>query len=295
MLGFEEKVGTRTVVGLMIATLLVADLFVQSAIEKNVDSPIPITLLSGILVGQFIGQLNLISVWAAVSPGSLLTRLPWALLMTSLMWAAYVVRLPGISASDSAATVGMLLAIGCVVAQVPLWLASRIFRWRLLSSTNDDLLAEHQFNLGQMFLGTVLLAASLAVGRIIVQSSAAVPSAGWLFDWQAYCFLVAFILANLFLVVPCIWAAFYVAPTAKSAGIAIAVAAAITGLQFGGLCLVIGGPGRDHFEWWAYFFAIALGEMTVVYGCLRLLKTVVGFRFVRISNVSEHAMSGSPQ
>jgi hypothetical protein len=145
---------------LMIAFFLnnqaVAELF------RHVNSG-PETLLLGTLLGVVIGQINLISIWAAMAQGPIIVRLPWAYLLVVLVWVS--VLLPNLDkriANEDIATVGFLLAAGCTVAQLPLWIARRGFGWQLVIRRSVDESPEtSSYSLTHMFVGILILAVTL--------------------------------------------------------------------------------------------------------------------------------------
>lgn len=279
----SECVGSLTLV------LLLTNLLVVASLDDPVASPFQ-AMLTGLLLGQFIGQFNLVSIWAAISEGSLLVRLPWALLLTVLMWATLVAGSqfePAFSFSErEIIALGMLLAFGCVVAQVPLWIASRLFGWRLMRVAQGAPEESGQFSLGQMFLGTVLLAATLAILRQLMLPRQLNDLSFDVLSGQELAFVVALTICNLMLVVPGIWATYFVRISAGRVVAAIAVICAVGVLEFIGLCLAIGGPGSDVFEWGLLFCALNLGQVGVVYFSLLLLKRGAGFELIRVGGPS---------
>jgi hypothetical protein len=84
--------------------------------------------------GSCIGQLNLVAAWAAIARGNLAVRLPWAFLLTTLIWYALILgnRLHNrYLALEDAMFLGVTLFGGCLAAQAPLWAASRLAGVRL--------------------------------------------------------------------------------------------------------------------------------------------------------------------
>ena len=250
--------------------------------------------LSGLLIGQYIGQLNLISVWAAVSTGSVILRLPWALLLVVLMWGSLVFGQyfaggwnPS-AVGDDTLFLGFLLGYGCLVTQIPLWIASRAFRWRLVATDdNNDL--SGQFNLQQMFVGTVLLAGTLSICRWIL--SDVKWSQFWLaglMPWQLWTFLVPLAFCNLVFVVPSIWAAFLVKATPARLLGATALLSLVGPIELLVICAFLGeSPPRTEFPQWMLLFSMLhLGQMFIVYGTLVLLKRVAGFQLIRVEDRS---------
>jgi len=241
---------------------------------------------SGFVLGVFIGQLNLISIWAAISRGNLIVRLPWALLLVALMCSSFWAG--GEMAEDAYGhsiylqnqllRTSIMLAAGCILTQIPLWIASRLGGWELArpsSSTNDG-----QFELKQLFLGTTLLAFTLGLARLFFDHDESRFSIAHIYE-LANIFFFAGALCNLILVTPCVWAAFRLRFTMARFWIAFAVAFIVSMIQYGGICMIIGGPGRDHVKWGIIFVAVNFGQMVVVYSCLSLLRSVGGFRLWR--------------
>lgn len=284
---FASQNSPLAVTAAIIASFCISNLFVQYSFDRNVDEAMLLTPFFGFAIGMFFGQLNLIGTWAAVSAGNIMVRLPWAILLTILVWVSYVVGRSHSPYNDDhamALIAGWYLAFSCLIIQLPLWIASRTFRWRLIAKDSERDPNDLQFNLQHMLTGTVLLCAALALIRGFA-SIRQVDIGDTLADatqFQLLVFLTAFLLCNLLLVVPCIWAAFHAEFTPQRVAVGIAVVAAVTAMQFGGICAVIGGPGGDEFEWWLFFFAIHLGEMFAVLGCLRIFRDVLGFRLIRL-------------
>lgn len=85
------------VIGAVNFLLLVGNFFVYLAFDKNANDGLLLAVGYGLVVGQFFGQLSLIAVWAGVSSEGLLLRLPWAILLTTLMWFSFAIggRLDG--------------------------------------------------------------------------------------------------------------------------------------------------------------------------------------------------------
>ena len=97
-------------------------------------------------------------------------------------------------------------------------------------------------------------------------------------------FLTAATICDLLLVVPSIWAAFFVEMTPARALSVVAVVAIVTLAEFLGLGAVIGGPGSDEVEWCSFFWGINLGQIVIVFVCLRTLRDFVGFRLIRLGD-----------
>ena len=270
----------------MIAAMFMTDVLVAGA--SNEPHSLASAVYSGIIFGQFIGQFNLVSFWAAVSQGSWICRLPWALLLTVAMWTALIIgfRIPvnGIDYRD-AVEMGILMAIGTIAAQLPMWLAAKVMQLKLTQKLGIDTLepeqAETQFNIRQMLLGTVMLSASLALGRAFLPHRS--PGADFSFmllkNHFTYVFLAAVIACNLALVVPCIWLVFRMRLTALR-GFAIALGVTIVSLlEFAGLCLILGSPGNIS-EWGLFFVVFNLTQVAFVMTVLSVLRRFLRFELV---------------
>lgn len=264
----------------------------NSSISKNVGSSVTV----GLLVGLLIGQLNLSSVWAAVSAGPFVTRLPWSLLLAVLTWVSFSIGVK--DEPQTVSTVGMFLAIGCIATQIPLWLASRLLGWELIQRNDEapnrlvaDASQKKQFQIKQVLIGTFALAVTLGVARFFLPSDllqSSVPS-------RSYTFLTAAIVCNLLLAVPCAWFAMLTQPSWWKSFIAIAVATCVSLLEFGGICLAIGGPGQDHFNHAMVFVSANLGQMIAVYVPLLLLRRYAGFKLVRRDRHQSKLNQGASQ
>ena len=279
----SRRYGASATIGTLAFCLLLADLLVASVIDVQPENILG-CMITGLVVGQFIGQLNLISVWAAISKGSVVVRLPWALLLTVAMWGAFICsfQLSGETIQqDRAVDFAVMLLIGCLAAQVPLWIASRVYGWQLVrSDLSEDDPSHSQFNIGHMFFSIFLLSISLGLARILLSN---LPGQISLvrFRTETIALLIATTICNLLLVVPCIWMAFLMRMTFIRAVAIIAAVAFISLVEFFCLCAILGSPGRDLIEVILIFFFVNLGQVAVVHGSLTILKAFAGFRLER--------------
>jgi hypothetical protein len=111
----------RIIVGAMIGIHLVADL-----LWPRFWWPLRTEMFMAAGVGFCVAQVNLVAVWAALAPGRVMVRLPWSLFLTALLWCAMVLGFrhgDGIS-SQGATTLGLVLLMGVIVAQIPLWVTN---------------------------------------------------------------------------------------------------------------------------------------------------------------------------
>ncbi len=274
-------------IGALICLLLSANLVMPLILDSSNE------LLTGVLFGICIGQVNLIAAWAALAPGNVLFRLPWSMLLGVLMWYSLVLgfRLQGLldrlgvvsfhSDLDMGETVllGVVLVVGIIVAQIPLWLAGQVFRWKLVCSEMPDNTHRHQYNLRHLLLSMFLLSLVLGAARVILPTEEQ-----WRLhvNHEFWAILGAVILCNLLITVPCIWGSFL--PTAMMFPLAVAwtvYCAVLTVIEFGVLCLLLGPPSGNVVETLSVFLLLNLSQCGTVLGCFLLLRSV-GFRFVRL-------------
>ena len=243
---------------------------------------------------RYIGQLNLISLWGAVSRGSAIVRLPWALFLTTLMWGSLVFghsvlvdrNLTSTAVRNSNLVIGGSLGFGCLATQLPLWIASRFFGWRLVADEGSDEQRD-QFDLKQMLLGTLLLAGALAVcqgliGEVELKNFLSVGRQLWVL----MAFLIPMAIFNLVFVIPAIWAVFLVKMDLRRLSIAVLLLALVGPVEFLAIVAILGnGPSVDDYpNWLAAFSAMHLAQVFVVFGSMAVLKRAAGFRLIRIAN-----------
>jgi len=207
-------------------------------------------ILSISLVGLCIGQINLIAVWAALAPGNIVWRLPWSVLMGLFTWYATIVGYR--NASDSyyffqlsdAVELGGVILGGVVVAQIPLWIAGKVFRWKLVVGRHDpagERPDRLQFKLWHMLFGTFLVALALAPARYVLPAGDIWPLR---LDDSLWVLLSVVAVCNLVFTVPCVWLAF--AEKAISGAVAacwLIYCAALTTVEYGVLVMALGSPG----------------------------------------------------
>ena len=243
----------------------------------------------GMLVtsGVVIGQINLIATWGALGPGNVVVRMPWSILLGIFTWYAMMLGFrawrPENLGSPDLALLGPMILGGVIVAQVPLWIASKRFRWRLINLEdrgNDLDGGPLQFNVRHMLLVMFLVALALGPARIVLP-----PLALDVFQLEGTLgvILTAIVVTNLVMTVPCIWGALVkanpVSPLAWSVYCAV-----VTAIEFGALCLMLGSPGSDWLETLFGFFLVNLLQCATVYFVLRRFRAV-GFRLVHVSPV----------
>ncbi len=260
------------------------------------------SILAGIVIGSATGfaiaQLNLIGVWAALAPGRIFVRLPWSLVLLTLYWFALIFgnRISG-SLNDSrsaAEVIGPLILIGYVALQIPLWITSRVGRWRLMPprATAED--EGGQFTIKEMIIATTVLAVVIGLARVIVPSSLDFNN-NMLRDRVMFAMVSALLICNLLLVIPCVWATCLprksIAPMASGWLLATCIASAIEiSVLFG-----IGGAPSDTRETLfivTIFVFINIAQGVTVFVIMSILKQL-GYRLIRTTK-SLSAPSTSP-
>lgn len=267
--------------GLAVIGFLVFDFIAAAFTELDADW----ILLTGIVIGVYVGQINLIATWGALGPGNVVVRLPWSILLGLFTWYAMALgfrvwrhtefRNPDII------LLGSILLGGIIVAQVPLWIAGKSFRWRLIDvedAKSEPARGPLQFSLWHMLLLMVFVALALGPGRLALPSFALDrPYLGR----ELTAILAAMVVTNLLMTVPCIWGALVksnpIPPLAWPVYCAV-----VTVVEFASICAVLGSPGAESMEILLVFFLLNLSQCATVYFALRIFRAV-GFRLVRPS------------
>jgi hypothetical protein len=246
--------------------------------------------LVAIGMGLSIAQVNLIAVWAALAPGRLMVRLPWALFMGVLMWYALVLGqsyqldesgwvLSQALSRQNAVVLGLMILFGTLSIQVPLWIANYGFGWRLVTDEGEsDKLSERQFRVSHLLTAMFLLSVVLGLSRVVLPAGR-VENMGDGF-WVFFSLLLPVVAScNLLVTSPCIWTAF--APWNRI-GIWIVAwvtfAILLTFVEVGVLVAMFGGFHEP--ELLLMMCVLNLTQCFTVWGTLLPLR-LVGFRLVR--------------
>jgi hypothetical protein len=270
----KDYLGRFLIAGL-ICLFVGINLAVASLIDANEEC------VFGVVVGICVGQVNLIALWAALASGNVLVRLPWSLLLGVAMWYSLVfgARLTGNFAflPGDATLLGAILLVGIVCAQIPLWIAGKVFCWKLLRGPLT--FESRQFSLRQLLAGMFLLSAALAAGRIVLPDGSRWDS---FMEYELWVLVAALIVSNLVITLPCIWGSFARLRWLLLLSLAwLVYCAVLTAIEFGALCALLGSPGRDWYETALAFYLINVAQCGTVFSVLLLLRSV-GFRFVRV-------------
>ncbi len=241
-----------------------------------------------IVVGICIGQLNLIATWAALAPSNFIVRLPWSLLLAVLMWYALVVgnRINSRYFDGSDAVVlGLILLYGLLVALIPLGIAARVFRWRLVGWSNGkaaevNSAAKMQFNLRHLLLSMFLLSLAMAPARLVLPEGG-----GWTIPFdetELFVLLVGMAVCNVVVTIPCIWGAFVRAGKLPSLAVGwLAYCAVLTGVEIGSFVVILGqGNPNNLAEILFAYYVMNLMQCATVFGVLLIFRAL-GFRLVR--------------
>jgi len=245
-------------------------------------------VLMAITAGICIGQLNLIATWAGLAPGNFIVRLPWSLLLAVLMWYALVVgnRInSGYFDGSDAVVLGLILLFGLLVALIPLGIAARVFRWRLVGWSNSkaaevNSAAKMQFNLRHLLLSMFLLSLAMAPARLVL------PEVGGLaiafHTTELFVLLAGIAVCNVVVTIPCIWGAFV--PAGKLPALAIgwlAYCAVLTGVEIGSFVAILRPPPSTQLaEILFAYYVMNLMQCATVFGVLLIFRAL-GFRLVR--------------
>jgi hypothetical protein len=260
---------------------LVFDFIAPALLEFDEDR----LWLSMSLVGVYVGQVNLIATWGALGPGNVVVRLPWSVLLGVLTWYSmalgYRAWRPRELGDEDALLLGLVLLGGVLVAQVPLWIAGKSFRWRLIDvedATSELAGGPLQFSLWHMLLGMVFVALALGPARLVLPSA---DFRGLRLDDELTAILGAVVVTNLVMTVPCIWGALVrsnpVPPLAWSVYCVV-----VTAVEFGALCALLGSPGPDWDKILLAFLLLNFSQCATVYFALRVFRAK-GFRLARVS------------
>jgi len=169
---------------------------------------------------------------------------------------------------------------GFLTAQIPLWIAGKMFRWKLVSwHGSPD--RRMRWRLSHLLWAMLATALTIAPGRLIL------PRGKWkvpnVLDGpiEAWIVLAVILLTNVLITVPSLWIAF-----ARAWNMAVAIfvwliyCSVLTGAEIA--ILLFMSPGADvimsvYFTIWLVNFT----QFAVVYGALAIFRAI-GFQFIRL-------------
>ena len=234
------------------------------------------------VLGVIVGQINLIATWGAVGPGNVVTRLPWSILLGTLTWYATIlglrVWLPRALNDPDLVSVGPLILFGIVVTQIPLWIARKSFRWRLINLEDEN--SDLEDGPLQFSIRHVLLLVALALGPAqLVLPSMRLRALFYHVD-ELVALLAMLVVTNLIIAVPCGWSAL-VKSIPFPPQIWIVFCAVVTAAEVGVFWLAFAPVSVGLIEVLPAFFLFNLLQCATVYFTLRLFRAT-GYRLVRV-------------
>jgi len=273
-----SRVLAWVVAGALVCAFVAIDAITPSALERPDEWP------QAILLGFCIAQVNLIALWVALAPGNIVMRISWSTLFGTAMWYALILgkrASGGITFSD-AVLLGLLLLAALVVLQVPLWIAKKIFCWRLASRAADPhqiALEDRQFHLQHMLLATLPLAIAL------VRLPQVLPPRGddvIHFSAGAFTGLAVILLCNLVVTLPCVWWAF----VSRGKAVLLAVGwlfycAVLTIVEIMTFVALFARPPGDVLNFIFLYYVLNVSQCAAVFGTLLIFRAI-GFRLVRM-------------
>jgi hypothetical protein len=273
-----------TVLGILIAGFLIVDFALPFFFPR--DRP---DMLGAVLLGSYIGQINLIAVWAALTQGNFVVRLPWSGLLGTMMWYAFIVGVrtlhPRFAFSlNDAVLLGMFLLVGIAIAQIPLWIARVVFRWQLIDRNATACPPSHgrlQFSVQQMLVATAILSMALAPLRTILPpGSLGKP----FFEAGLFVLFATVAMCNFLATMPCIWGTMCSVSKLIRLGIGwLLYCGLLTAAEFGTLVTLLGPPSSSEgpFAVGLFFYVLNVSQCATVFGSLLLLRAL-GFQLVRV-------------
>jgi hypothetical protein len=174
--------------------------------------------------------------------------------------------------------VGEVMLLCVVVLQIPLWIAKRAFRYRMVipgeavMPTSQERL---QFQIKHLLIGTSVLAVALSPIRYILPHE----SVSLLPRNEIFLLVPLVIAANLLATLPCLWGGFVKLPAVLLALAWAAYCLIITGIELAIVSLL--GPAGPPGEAFGIFFAMNLTQAAVVYSVMRVYRAL-GYRLQRV-------------
>jgi hypothetical protein len=230
-----------------------------------------------------VAQINLIATWAALAPGNVMLRLPWSLLLAVLMWYGLVLgnRIENqYFTRGEAILLGLVILFAVIVSQIPLWIAGRAFRWRLVSwvaQAEHSVSGDFQFHLRHVLLGMVFLSLALAPARLVLPAGDSTETL--YLDNELWVLLPAVAICNLLITVPCIWGAFLDAKRLVPLAFGwLFCCGVLSAVELGVLSVFLGPP--NEVEVIVYMYLFNASQCAVVFGTLLIFRAL-GFRLLR--------------
>jgi hypothetical protein len=240
-------------------------------------------------LGGCVAEVTLIAAWAVFAPGNFVVRLPWSVLLGLMMWYILVFaqrdvqRAGGYFNEQDIADVGISLLLGVTALQIPLWIAKRAFRYRMLAPGEVAAPAtteRFQFEIKHLLIGTLFLALALSPLRIVIPGSVLQHVR---LEWQMFVILGVAIVANLVATLPCLWCGFASSDRLVPLGFGwLVYALIVTGIEFGVLCAALRGPpDSEVLKVFGLLYLTNVTQGAVVFGVMRCYRAL-GYRLQRV-------------
>ena len=235
-------------------------------------------------LGVCVAQVMLISAWAVFAPGNFVVRLPWSLLLGLMMW--YILAISQREAAfysyaQNLVQLGINILVGVTVLQIPLWIAKRALRYRMLSPGEaivPTASERMQFEVKHLLIATFLLAIALSPLRLILPAE---PLTHFRYEWEMFALVGAGISVNLVATLPCFWGGF----VSSSRVIVLvpcwlAYSLVVTGVEFAGLCMALSYP-PDAIKTYFLVYVVNVTQGGVVFGVMYCYRAL-GYRLLRV-------------
>lgn len=280
----RDTLRTWTVAAVLVAAFVGIDVLTARHLAAGPGS-IATFFVAGLLLGLCIGQVNLIAVWSSLAPGNIVVRVSWGSFLTMAMWYALVLGHTTSRESnmrrDEAITLIIVLFIGVVALQIPLWVAKKAFRWRLIRSGSSDETwrnEDRQFHVGHMLIAMFFVAAALSPMRQVLP-----PEDRVIFprDPAIHVLVPLAILCNFLATIPCIWWAFASAKNLVGfAALWLFYSAVLTVIEYVAIYLTTRPSPGQTAEQLAMLYTANVSQCAAVITTLLILRSI-GFRLIR--------------
>lgn len=269
--------------------------FLLGCVTPEIGSPAMVGAFSGVIAGQ----LGLLAIWAVLGPQRLLVRWCWSLLVTVLLYGAFVAGIvlaqgpPARFLLESARTALLLPAI-VVAVELPLWILKLALGCRIAIPGRADAAAApagRQFRLQHLLGTTTAVAVILALARVGLSSldRSGNPVSFRLWLWLGVvCGVCA--LGSALSTLPCIWAALIAKNPRASTLIVALYAVLMTALMVIINVLLGTEPNLQMLELFLSLFGAVL---FVMLGCLHLARAA-GYVLLRAGRGGSPHPAGTP-
>jgi hypothetical protein len=281
----RSKALAWSVLGAMIVGFLVVDFFAGHLWGSGPE----FEWITAILVGFCMGQLSLIAVWTSLAPGNIVVRISWSLLLTTATWYGLVLgRMTDRSRwytlpREGAISLVVILLIAVAVLQIPLWIAKKLFRWRLTTSLDDNdawLQEDRQFQVRHLLIAMFLVSVALSPLNQILPTE---TGNGRPLTRDDFIGLPIVLLCDLIVTLPFIWWAFVSAKRFSRLAFGwLAYCALLTAIEFACFYLAFGPPGEgESLKHAMLIYSSNLAQCAAVLGTLLVIRAL-GFRLIRV-------------